>query len=498
MKPVLESGLVRRNALWNIFGLGLPLSVAVFFIPRLISGLGTDRWGALTLILTFLNYFGLFDLGIGRALTRLLASQTHEDKKKETVLIWTVSAALVFLGALAGAALFLLSPFLASKLIHAQGALKGEVAVALREVGIVLPFLIHSLALRGILEAKRRFDLSNLIRIPVVVFTFGVPILVVPFSHNLGVIVAIILSGRILAWLWNMAMVFRILPHLRQMQGWKPNDIWGLMRMGGWFTVSSIAAPIIDGMDRFFISALLSISMVAYYTTPYELIIKLGINSGGIGGAVFPEFAFRLKRDKPAARALYLRGIKYILAILFPFVLAATVYSNEGLSLWLNPHFATLSGPVLQWLAIFVFLIGAAIVPLHFVDGAGRPAVSALMQLLGLPIQAGLLYFLIKWDGICGAAIACIIRIFLAFLGLLFVSGSMMDFEVRTYGKILVPLALSIIVLLGFHIPMAFSLKTGLFLLVLMGHACVSWAVILEQKDKAVILGALKKTGLLR
>ncbi len=479
---------MRRNTLWNIFGLGFPLALVFLFIPRLISGLGTERWGALTLILTFLNYFGLFDLGIGRALTRLLASQPREDKKEEAVLIWTVSAALGILGVVGALILFLLAPFLASKLVRATGSLNGEVVMALRELALTLPFLIHSLALRGILEAKRRFDLSNLIRIPVVIFTFGVPLLVVPFSQDLGVIVAIILAGRILAWLLNLGMVFRILPHLKRMQGWKPNDIWGLARYGGWMTVSGVAGPILDGMDRFFVSTLLSISMVAFYTTPYELIVKLGIISGGIGGAVFPEFAFRLHRNPAEARSLFMRGLKYLLAIFFPFVLVATVYAEEGLSWWLNPQFAALSAPVLQWLALFVLLGGAATMTCGFLQAAGRPELSATMHLLELPVHAGLLFVFIKLYGISGAAIAGILRVLIDFLGTLFFSGSILGFNARTYGRILFPIGAAVATLLAFHLPMPPVLKTVAFWSVLAGYIYVTWSLILDSKDKAAIL----------
>jgi O-antigen/teichoic acid export membrane protein len=494
MKRAPESGLVRRNALWNILGLGLPGVIVVFFIPRLIAGMGTDRFGVLTLFLTFLNYFGLFDLGIGRALTQLLAARSHQDKKEEAVLIWTVSAVLGILGVGAALILFAAAPFLTYKLLRIKGSLALETVPALRELALVLPFLLHSLALKGILEAKRRFDLSNMVRVPLVVFTFAAPVLVLPFSNDLRVIVPVMLSGRMLAWLLNVGMVFRILPHLKNMRGWRPGNVGTLLRMGGWFSVSGVVAPIIDGMDRVFISSFLSISLVAYYTTPYELITKLGIISGGIGGVIFPEFAFRLQRNREEASALFIRGVKYLLAILFPFVLVATAYSQEGLTLWLkNPQFAVLSAPVLQWLALFVFITGAALVPLLFLGGAGRPELAARMHLIELPIHAVLLYLFIKFYGIRGAAIACVIRISIDFLGMLFLSGPLLGFRAGTYGKIFLPMGAAIAVLLGFHIPMPPLFKAIFFSCALALYACVSWFFILEQRDKTLILRILKR-----
>jgi len=102
---------VRRNTLWNIFGQGFPLALALFCIPPLIKGIGTDRFGALTLVWTVLTYFSFFDLGLGRALTRLLAENTNEENKNEASLIWTASALLLGLGLVASLILFSWHPF---------------------------------------------------------------------------------------------------------------------------------------------------------------------------------------------------------------------------------------------------------------------------------------------------------------------------------------------------------------------------------------------------
>src|SRR5258705_13880134 len=70
----LTSGrLLARNTVWNLIGNGAPLIVAVFSIPILIHGLGKDRFGVLTLAL--IGYASLFDIGLGRALTQLVAKK---------------------------------------------------------------------------------------------------------------------------------------------------------------------------------------------------------------------------------------------------------------------------------------------------------------------------------------------------------------------------------------------------------------------------------------
>jgi len=64
-----HSQLLGKNSLWNFLGQSTPLLVALFAIPTLIQGLGTDRFGGLTLTWMVIGYFSLFDPGLGRIFT---------------------------------------------------------------------------------------------------------------------------------------------------------------------------------------------------------------------------------------------------------------------------------------------------------------------------------------------------------------------------------------------------------------------------------------------
>ena len=82
----LTSGqLLARNTIYSLIGQGAPLLVAVFAIPQLIKGLGTDRFGILTLAWMVLSYFSLFDLGLGRALTQLVAEKLGKESGEEEI-----------------------------------------------------------------------------------------------------------------------------------------------------------------------------------------------------------------------------------------------------------------------------------------------------------------------------------------------------------------------------------------------------------------------------
>lgn len=104
LNSLTDSRLLARNTVWNLLGQSVPLVVAIFAIPLLVKGLGTDRFGFLTIVWMVIGYFSLFDLGLGRALTKLVAERLSSDKEQEIPpLVWTATVLMLILGAVGGA-----------------------------------------------------------------------------------------------------------------------------------------------------------------------------------------------------------------------------------------------------------------------------------------------------------------------------------------------------------------------------------------------------------
>lgn len=70
---MISGQLLTRNWALNLLGWVVPLSVALFAIPYVVRGLGAERFGVLSIASALLGYFGIFDLGLGRATTKFVA-----------------------------------------------------------------------------------------------------------------------------------------------------------------------------------------------------------------------------------------------------------------------------------------------------------------------------------------------------------------------------------------------------------------------------------------
>ena len=404
--------LLVRNTLLNLIGYTVPMIMAVLSIPLLIKGIGTARFGVLTLAWAVVGYFNLFDLGMGRALTKLVAEKLGAGQAEEIPkLIWTALALMGMLGVIGTLVAAALSPWLVQDTLKIPQALQGETLNAFYLLALSIPVVISSTGLRGVLEAHQRFDLANIVRIPLGIFTFLGPLIVLPFSNNLFPVVAVLVAGRFLAWGVHLMLCLRVVPALRHNIRPQRSMIRPLISFGSWMTVTNIVGPLMTYMDRFLIGALISVTAVAYYATPYEVVTKLWFISGALVGVLYPAFSTTLAKDQAHTARLFGRGVNYIFLALFPLSLIIVILAHEGLSLWLGVEFADNSSFVLQCLAVGVFINSIAHIPFALVQGAGRPDLTAKMHLVELPFYLLILWWLLGVYGIKGAAIAWVVRV---------------------------------------------------------------------------------------
>ena len=482
----LTSGrLLARNTLWNLLGQGAPLLVAGVSIPILIHYLGTDRFGVLTLAWVIIGYFSLFDLGLGRALTQLVAHRLGADQHEGTpALVWTALLLMFALGCVGTLILGLLSLWLVTSVLKIPASLQGESLHAFWVLAAAIPVVISTTGLRGVLEAHQRFGLSNAVRVPSGFFTYLGPVLVLPFSRSLFWVVAVLMVGRIVSGLAYLVLCIRIMPTLRKV-ALDRQTVGPLFRFGGWMTVSNVVGPLMTYMDRFLIGAVISIAAVAYYATPYEMVTKLLVIPGAIAGVLFPAFSTSFVSDRIRTALLMSRGIKYLFLALFPFSLAIVALAHPGLTAWLGAAFAGHSTRVLQLLAVGVFFNSLAQIPFALVQGAGRPDLSAKLHLIELPLYLALLWFAVGAFGIEGAAMAWTVRAALDMLVLFVLAFRLIPTQQESIRRMVLALGAALAVFAIAGLTNRLALQLAWLFVALLGFALVGWFRILSPEERA-------------
>jgi O-antigen/teichoic acid export membrane protein len=404
--------LLARNVVWNLFGVGSPLLVALWAIPYLIDKMGTERFGLLSIIWMGVGYFSLFDFGIGRALTKLVSERLGNGRVEELPSLISTGLKLMFgLGTFAAIVVAAIAPWLVRHVLNIPDGLVDEAMWSFWLLAVTLPFVVSTAGQVGILQAHQRFAHISTVRIPLGIITFLGPILALQISPSLVATVIILAIARILAWLVYRRLCGPYLGGGSPLVTFDRTQARALLEFGGWITVSNVVGPLMVYFDRFLIGALLTMTAVAYYTTPYEVVTRLWIVPEAFVGVLFPALTAAMVADPTRAGKIFMTAGQVLLLVMLPLAALIILFSPEALTLWLGSDFARESSPVLRWLVIGVFINCLARLPSVTLQSCGRPDLNAKIHLVELIPYVLVLWALINSYGIVGAAIAWTLRI---------------------------------------------------------------------------------------
>ncbi len=405
----LDPARLRHNVVLNFLGHGIPLLAALAAVPLLIRGLGTERFGIVALAWALVTMVGLLDLGLGRALTQIVAAALGRSQEHRVgALVGNAFFVTAGLGLAFGATLFFGSSSLVGHVLKVPDWLASEAVTAIRILSLAVPAAMVGNSLRGVLEAYQRFGPLTVVRASLGTLLLLAPIAAMQVSPTLQPVMWALVVVRWLALAVLLVLVRRSTP-----TRWTPNaiELRSMITMGGWMTVSNAMAFLMLYADRFVIGSLLSLEAVTWYAAPAEIIQRLAIVPAAMMGVLFPAFSQLLTEDRDAARGLYRSSRPTIFALLAPPVVVLAVLAKPLLTAWVGPEIAARSATVAAILAVGGLIHALAQPPFHLLQAAGRPDIPARLHLVEAPLYVGYLLWLTAHFGITGTAAAWLLRV---------------------------------------------------------------------------------------
>jgi len=408
----IRSRRIVRNTFWSFLGTALPMLAAFVSIPLLIKGIGAARFGVLSLAWAVVGYFSLFDLGLGRAMTQLIAERLGRAEHDVVPgIAWTSMGLMAVLGVVGALTLGFLSPWLVHSVLTIPEGLQDETTTSFLLLAVSIPLVITTAGLRGILEAHERFDLVSLVRIPLGVVSYLGPLAILPFSHTLPALVASLVAARVISWVAFVLLCFRQFPGLRRRAPLAQGLLRRLLTFSGWMTVSNIAAPLLLYLGRLLLAAYVSVEALAYFAAPYDVVINLLTIPAIFVSVLFPAFTHLIQQDRAAVPELYRKSRIRLLAVMLPLSAAIFLVAKPGLAWWIGEEFASNGFRVAQWMAVGVFVNSFGHVSQALVQAHGRPDLTAKLHCAELVAYVPYAWLLVMNYGIEGAAIAWVIRV---------------------------------------------------------------------------------------
>lgn len=473
-------------------------------MPFVVRGLGTERFGLLSLAWVVMGYFTIFDLGLGRATTKYVAEALGKGEDRLVPqIIWTAASVQAIMGFVGALALFGITDLLIERVLNIPQELLDEAKISFHLLALAIPVVMITSSFSGVLEAAQRFSLVNAVRIPSSTLTYILPLVGIYLGLGLPGIIALILLARFGALIAFVAINLRIRPELRDYSA-SSNLLPRLISFGGWITITSIVGPILVYLDRFLIGSLLTIAAVAYYTAPYEAVTRLWIISGSLTMTLFPAFSSLegLGGGKINQRlgALFARSVKYILLTTGPAVVMICLFAREILQIWLGGDFVAESTAALQILAIGVLINSLSNTPFALLQGVGRPDLPSKFHLIELPVYIVVVWILVSHFGISGAASAWTLRVALDALLLFWATFRVYDFSLQllaTNGTFLAAVSLVILAGVGYVLKtlagdLSLYSQSLLMIGLLILFSWIVWSRVLDSSDHRVVLNVVK------
>lgn len=386
------------------------MTIGLAVIPMLVEKIGIERFGILSIAWMLVGYFGILDMGLGRALTYKVAQSIGQNKTENIKsLVWGALLVISALGILGTLILSGITQHLVYDTFNLSTTYQQETAAGIYWLSLAIPLTIMSTGLIGVLEGQQRFDWTAAVKTPSAILMFVAPLLATALSPSLEWALASLFFVRLLTCVALIFVTHSTLKAYPTSQfDW--TEFKSMLSFSGWLTVSNIVSPAMVYFDRFYIASVLSTSVVAFYTIPFDLLIKVLVIPFALVSVMFTVFSTDWKEHKKRVIDSYHKSVLIVFMVMLPFVIINYFIAKQGLSLWISPEFAEKSYQITQVIAIGFFLNAMSAVPFALIQGMGRADLTAKFHLLEMPLYILSLWYFVDKFGLAGAAYAWILR----------------------------------------------------------------------------------------
>ncbi|AEK56875.1 flippase [Acidithiobacillus caldus] len=399
---------ISRSTLINLIGALVPTVLVLFTVPAYLHLIGEARYGVLAIVWLLLGYFGVFDLGFGRAVANRIAALHDSDAEQRQRVFWTGLVISAITGITGGAILYLVGDWLFTHVLDIHGALRVEAENAMPWLALGLPLAVIISLLAGTLEGRQAFLALNGAQVFGTVLYQIFPLAVAYAGwKTLPHLIAAALVGRLMSALLLFALSYRYVPLLAR-PCFAADQAKSLLQYGSWITVTGLIGPLLTVFDRFLIGTKVGMVAVTAYTVPYNLVMRLTILPSSLQTALFPRFAMMEQTD---AKALATRAVLSTGAIMTPITVMGLLLIKPFLILWVGGALADKIAAVGQILLVGIWINTLAFIPFAYLQARGRPDLPAKFHLLELLPYVAILWVLIDKLGVPGAAWAWNLRV---------------------------------------------------------------------------------------
>jgi len=399
-----------RNSLWNASGSALPALAALASVPLLISTLGVEGYGIVTIVSSVIGYFAVLDINLSAGAIKYLAESHEEnDHIRFSETFWFGALFYGLLGFIGSVAIFFGSPAIVRELFDMSATVRDNTILALRVGAIGFGMAQVQSYLIVVPQALQRYDRSAQSEA-----FFGVLVNIISVLAALaGAGVVGVIAVRVLVSAVNVAYLCYLIRGMELSLSFRfpRKDVRiALTSFSAYAYLSKLASTLHQHGDKLIIGALAGPSALTFYTVPVTLSSRILGLTYRLSSVIYPRAsALAASARMNELRQIYLSAMRYITYINLVALGMIVLAGEEFLRRWVGDAFVTKGYPILVLMTVALLVDSLTNIPSLVNDALGHPNISGRFALLRGIIGVGLVYIGTLTYGIVGAAISHLI-----------------------------------------------------------------------------------------
>lgn len=417
--------MLLRNSLWNLSGSAIPMVVALATVPILVTTLGVEGFGIVTLVGSIIGYFGVLDINLQAGSIKYL-SEHHAsgDRGRFAETFWFGVLFYGCLGAVAALAIFFGAEQIVARFFDVSPEHRHATIVAFQIAGLGFALTQAQNYLLVVPQALQRYDRSAQSEA-----FFGVLVNLASVAAALagvgivGVIAArVAISAINIAWLMWLIRSFSL--------GLKP--VWpradvrrALTSFSAYAYLSKIASTLHQHADKVIVGTIGGPVALTFYAVPVTLAGRILGLTYRLSSVIYPRASALAGEGRIAElRPAYLGVMRYVTYINLAALGMIVLAGDEFLRRWVGAEFVAQGYPVLVLFTLALLVDSLTNIPSLVNDALGHPRVTGKFALANGVVGVLLVYLGMSHFGIIGAAAGHLISSTLMGTGfLVFVHG---------------------------------------------------------------------------
>ena len=409
LQPNLVRGLfadkIVRNTAYSLLEMLLPFILMLVATPFLLLRMGTENYGLWNVALAFIGLLGIFDLGMGTAVTKFIAEYLE---KRDVQNISSTATTAIVLNALVGLVftviLYWFSPWLSQLFSSTEvPTIKIEIVFRLAALGL-FPMLFENICLaipKGFQDYKT----------PTLILTFqNATTLLLAMIITLvnGSIIHVVTGTVIIIWFFTILSLMLAYQRLRQLEAkivFSSNALHELLGYMLFMGLTGIGIKIFTLFDRVVVAQVLGFSAAAYYIIATGIANKFPAFASAATQALLPAFSsWSVNHEK---RLIWKKLFKATLIMGVVVLVPGTIFlliSRPLLIAWLG----TQAGETVLYpmrILVFIYMVKTVTAPsFQAANGLGFPWITTIAVTVASLGTISLIVLLGKSQGLVGAS----------------------------------------------------------------------------------------------